>query len=73
MAVVELDAEHRVGQGLDDLALELDLFLLRHAAWTVAGEVQPVGATPPISGATGGVTGAGVGVACGGASYCVGG
>ena len=24
--VVELDAEHRVRQGLDDLALELDLF-----------------------------------------------
>src|SRR5437660_337210 len=29
--VVELDAEHRVGQRLDHLALEFDLVLLRHA------------------------------------------
>src|SRR5450432_1477311 len=30
--VVELHAEHRVGQGLDHLALEFNLVLLRHAA-----------------------------------------
>src|SRR5947209_3305261 len=30
VVVVELDAEHRVGEGLDDLALELDLFFLGH-------------------------------------------
>ena len=29
--VVELDAEHRVGEGLDDLSLQLDLFFLGHA------------------------------------------
>src|SRR5918996_2212569 len=28
--VVELDLEHRVREGLDDLALHLDLFFLRH-------------------------------------------
>ena len=28
--VIELHAEHRVGQGLDHLALEFDLVLLRH-------------------------------------------
>src|ERR1019366_6281827 len=31
-AVFELHAEHRVGQGLDPLALEFDLVLLRHVA-----------------------------------------
>src|SRR4051812_32858230 len=30
MVVVELDLEHRVGQGLGDLALHLDLFLFAH-------------------------------------------
>ena len=34
MAVVELDAEHRVRQRLDHLALELDLLFLGHAART---------------------------------------
>src|SRR6185436_4453908 len=29
--VVELHAEHRVGEGLDDLALELDFLFLCHA------------------------------------------
>src|SRR5436305_3837971 len=37
VVVVELDAEHRVGQGLDDLALELDLFFLRHTAGSLSG------------------------------------
>src|ERR1019366_8445961 len=32
VVVIELHAEHRVGQGLDHLALEFDLVLLRHAA-----------------------------------------
>src|SRR3954451_23718247 len=32
VAVVELHAEHRVGQRLDNLALELDLLFLRQAA-----------------------------------------
>jgi len=31
VVVVELHAEHRVGQGLDHLALEFNLVLLRHA------------------------------------------
>ena len=31
VVVVELHTEHRVGQGLDDLALEFNLVLLRHA------------------------------------------
>jgi len=31
--VVELYAEHRVGQGLDHLTLEFDLVLLRHASF----------------------------------------
>src|SRR5436190_17986954 len=35
VAVVELDAEHGVGQRLDNLALELDLLFLRHASGTV--------------------------------------
>src|SRR5918998_4126678 len=38
--VVQLDPEHRVGQGLGDLALELDLLLLGHRAATLnPGEV----------------------------------
>src|SRR5680860_822557 len=31
VVVVELDLEHRVGQGLGDLALQLDLLFLAHA------------------------------------------
>src|SRR3954454_14908808 len=53
MVVVELHAEHRVGQGLDDLALELDLLFLRHVS-TLApapsdypGEVPPLFPPPP--------------------------
>jgi predicted Abi (CAAX) family protease len=30
MVIIELDAEHRVREGLDDLALQLDLFFLWH-------------------------------------------
>ena len=44
-------AEHRVRQGLDDLALELDLLFLRHAAnrtsRSALGADQPVGAPAP--------------------------
>jgi hypothetical protein len=30
VVVVQLHAEHRVGQGFDDLSLELDLLFLAH-------------------------------------------
>ena len=43
--VVELDAEHRVRQGLDDLALEFDLVLLCHfrvsPIWAPRSGVHP--------------------------------
>src|SRR5690606_20796714 len=32
MPVLQLNAEHRVGQGFDDLALHFDGFFLRHSA-----------------------------------------
>jgi len=32
VSVVQFDPEHRVGEGLGDLALHFDLFLFRHAA-----------------------------------------
>src|SRR3954454_2934668 len=39
--VVELHAEHRVGEGLDDLALELDLLFLCHARPSLAADPRP--------------------------------
>src|SRR4051812_6041669 len=72
--VVELHAEHRVGVGLDDLALELDLLFLCHARSSLAADSpparrlrgartaprrrQPGGVTPPVATAGGGVGGA---------------
>src|SRR5204863_3461927 len=55
VVVVELDAEHRVRQGLDDLALELDLFFLCHDLSVAEGPVAarlvdaycPVPPVPP--------------------------
>src|SRR3954470_22388745 len=39
--VVELHAEHRGGEGLDDLALELDLLFLCHARSSLAADPPP--------------------------------
>src|SRR4051794_29986235 len=43
VVVVELHAEHRVGQGLDDLALELDLLFLGHCLQGTAPGAGPGG------------------------------
>src|SRR5688572_27029234 len=52
VAVVQLDAEHRVGQGLDDLALELDLLLLGHVPSLPRGGGAPGSAGVPAAAAT---------------------
>src|SRR5919199_292913 len=43
VVVVELDAEHRVGKGLRDLPLHLDLLFLRHAESLSAAPVATRG------------------------------
>jgi hypothetical protein len=63
VVVVELDAEHRVWQGLDHLALELDLVFLWHGGGPYYGAFVPV--VPVLPGGevvvVGGVTGVVVG------------
>src|SRR5204862_5663485 len=51
--VVKLHAEHRVGEGLDDLTLEFDFFFFGHWAATVAAWRAPTG-IPPRPAATAG-------------------
>src|SRR5581483_4163870 len=83
VAVLELDPEHRVREGLDDLALELDLLLLGHGGptidrgseglrgpWTQPVPVPPVGVAPPVFLPGGGFLSA-FGAGWGGVSYSV--
>jgi hypothetical protein len=40
MPVLKLDAKHRVGQGIDNGTVHLDLFFFRHAASCVFFQVR---------------------------------